>query len=293
MDRDSLVWTMPFRWDVRRREQLGTLARGEPAESYPGFLDDLRRCCARVVATAGDARLIFVGRSPESLFDHLSGALADTSWADRAALLNLSLRQQGGGRGQPDAAARAAVRAQLAAHALDPAGIAASPRPVALIDLLYSGETFGALLELLSGWANEARVDDAALRRQLRIVGITERTKNSPNTWRWQQRLPWATAFRPRSALKGVSVPPVLWSYLGDWQKKVARSNPPWRWSDPEMRRPPREPEHAEALRLAVALYEAGRTCTEREALATRLVAERAMRHPWLRTLVTELRGSA
>jgi hypothetical protein len=281
---------MPFRWDIRRREQLGTLARGAPAESYPGFLEDLRRCCARVVAAAGDARLVFLGRSPESLFDYSSGALADTSWADRPVLLNVSLSGNEGDA-EPDAAAHAAVRAQFAALDLDPAGIATSPRPVALIDLIYRGRTFGALLDMLLGWAAEAGVDPAAVRRRLRIVGITERTHNSPNTWRWQQQLAWAVAFRPRGALKGVSVPPVLWDYLGNRQKKVARSNPPWRWSDPEMRRPPREPEHVEALRLAVALYEAGHTRAEREALAALLAAQPTMRFAWLRRLVNELRG--
>ena len=59
----------PFRWDPSRRAQLGTLLRGEPAERYPEFLDDLRECCARVVARADDGRLVFVGRSPESIHD--------------------------------------------------------------------------------------------------------------------------------------------------------------------------------------------------------------------------------
>lgn len=69
----------PFRWDPSRRAQLGTLLRGEPAEQYPEFLDDLRECCARVLALADDGRLVFVERSPESIHDYLGGALADTS----------------------------------------------------------------------------------------------------------------------------------------------------------------------------------------------------------------------
>ena len=280
----------PFRWNVARREQLGALVHGDPAESYHQFRDDLRRCSARVLAAAGDSRLVFVGRSPESLFDYLSGALADSSWADRPVLLNVSLRWS---PEEPSAAARSAIREQFDHLALDPARIATAARRVALIDLVDSGTTLGALVELLTVWADEARVDVSAVRRRLRVVGITQRTENSPKTWRWQQQSTWAAAFRS-SALQGVSVPARLWDYLGNQQKKVARSNPHWRWADSEMRRPPRAPERAAALRLAVALYESGRTREEREALARELAAQRtAMRHRWLRKLVTELRSKA
>jgi hypothetical protein len=279
---------VPFRWDITRREQLGSLARGEPATSYPGFLDDLRRCCARVIAIAGDARLVFIGRSPESLFDYLSGALAGTRWVDRLALLNLSLWFDA----QPNAVAltaRATVGVQFDALGMDPAGIAASPRPVALVDLVASGGTLASLVELILAFAADAGVDAHAVRRRLRIVGITQRAEGDPDARRWQQRVRCAAPLRP-SALKSVSVPWRLWDYLGNDQAKVAQSNPPSRWADPEMQRPPRAPEHAAALRLAVALYALGRTRAERVALARAIVAEGGMRHRALRTLASELR---
>jgi hypothetical protein len=65
--------TVPFRWDLSRREQLGRLVEGEAGPSYEGFLDDLRRASVRVTALGGDHRFVFAGRSPESLFDYLSG----------------------------------------------------------------------------------------------------------------------------------------------------------------------------------------------------------------------------
>ena len=43
------------------------------------------------MAAAGDADLVFVGRSPESLYDYLRGACFDTSWHDRLHLLLVSL----------------------------------------------------------------------------------------------------------------------------------------------------------------------------------------------------------
>ena len=41
-----------------------------------------------MVASAGDGDLVFVGRSPESLYDYLGGILAETSW--KGALYSMS-----------------------------------------------------------------------------------------------------------------------------------------------------------------------------------------------------------
>lgn len=281
-----------FRWNVTRREQLGRLVDGEPAESYPEFLDDLRRCCARVIAMAGDSRLVFIGRSPESLYDYLTGALTDTSWADRLAMLNISLWAFGRyEETSPTTAGCDAMRAQLADVGLEPARIATSPRPIALIDLVSSGGTLGTLVELLVSEAERRRVDVRAVRRRIRIVGISQQEKPHPTTWRWRTQTRWPVAFRP-SAIKGVSVPPQLWDYLGNTQKKVARTNPPARWGDPEMARPPREADHVAALRLAARVYRSARERDERYALASQIAAGRAMRYAWCRSLALELRGS-
>jgi hypothetical protein len=85
------VTDLPFRWNLARREQLGSLVEGPPA-ALGSIVNDIRECCARVVAMAGDSELVFVGRSPESLYDYLSGAFAGTGWEERAVLLNLSMR---------------------------------------------------------------------------------------------------------------------------------------------------------------------------------------------------------
>ena len=69
----------PFRWDIGRRSQLGSFPHVTPPETYPEFEDDLLACAARVLAFAGDSDLVFVGRSPQPLFDLLSGLLLDTS----------------------------------------------------------------------------------------------------------------------------------------------------------------------------------------------------------------------
>jgi hypothetical protein len=282
----------PFRWNVAKREQLGRLTAGETATTYPGFWQEFRECAARVVANAGDANLCFVGRSPESLFDYLSGALASSDWADRLSLVNLSLREQSLAEIANDSAAWEAFRTHLSAQQLSPAAIAAGTRPTALVDLVASGQTFERLVGLLLDWAEHSGVDRAAVRRRLRIVGIVRRTKTSPNTLRWQQHAPWLNQF-PRIAVKNVSVSASLWDYLGNTQPKVADSWPPWRWTDPSAALPPRDPRNLSALALALRIFDFGGTAREQERLAGDLVRQAAMRERWCRNLVGQLRGTA
>ena len=291
---------MVFRWNITKREQLGRLgddgpavagaAPGEIEPSYHDLLRGIRDCSARVLAMAGDARLVFVGRSPESLYDYLMGALSGTPWADRLTLVNLSFRDVENGWAGLDEAARAGICAQLRALELDPSRIASAPRPIAFVDLICEGITFENLLGLLFDWAEDEGVDVRAVRRRIRIVGITSAYVRSVTPVQWK-RLDWARRFRP-SALRGVSVPWWLWSYLGNTQRKVSRANPPWRWADPTMACPPREREHIHALRMAVALYQAGRSRRERDALAAELATQPAMRHAWCRLLASEIRSA-
>jgi hypothetical protein len=208
--------SIPFRWNIAKREQIGRLVAGEPAVPYSQFMPELRLCAARVLTFASDAELIFIGRSPENFFDYLSGVLAITSWADRCTLVNISLRvnaRAGLRRAYPDFVAPG--RLLLATYGLSPRQIIERPRPVALIDLVASGETFGHLATVLVDWAKEEQLDISAMKRKLRFIGITRRTKTSPKTWRWQQQVDWTKDFSPRS-IKNVSIPSWLWNYWGN-----------------------------------------------------------------------------
>jgi len=288
-----------FRWDVTRPEQLGRLVdiepparpayRVDPTPDFGVFVDEVRRCCARVIAAAGDSQLVFIGRSPESLFDYLCGAFAETPWARRLAMLNVSFRSCAGHWSSLDVSAQTAIAQQFRAVGVDPLGIVGSHRPIALIDLICNGDTFESLTTLLATWAAAAGIDARAMWRRLRIVGITRYYPPNIAPMPWK-RLDWATRFRPR-ALKGISVPDWFWTYLGDDQLKVSRSNPSWCWADPSMTRPPREPERGAALRVASALYQRARTRGERDALVGDLVVLPSVRDVWCRTLVAELRA--
>jgi hypothetical protein len=281
----------PFRWDLTRRTQLGTLINGEKAQTYDAFSDHLLRCCVRVLALAGDSDLIFVGRSPESIFDYLSGLLFDTTWFDRPELLHFSMRFREESeilKEHPEAIQ--AMRSYLHHLELHPEGIATRRRPAAFIDLVSTGDTFGRLITFQRNWTEEIKYDWKAVRRRIRLVGITERTKTSPKTWRWQQHAAWLPLIGGGS-VKNVSVPRELWTYLGNYQDKVSRSYTPALWGDPKLASPSYNDEQLKALRLALELFELGKRRESKEQLVSLLVKEPAMKYDWFRMLVQEIRS--
>ncbi|MEV6968013.1 hypothetical protein AB0M47_23170 [Hamadaea sp. NPDC051192] len=227
-----------------------------------------------------------MGRSPDSVFDLLSGALSATSWKDRCRRLPLSLWSD------PDALTpdqTAQFRTNMEKLGITPAALATRQRPVTFVDLVYRGQTFENLFRLLRAWINEEAISWPVVRTKLRFVGITERTKTSPNTWRWYQAATWAPQL-PRAALTSVSLDRWVWSYLGNSQPKTSQSFPVAAWLDEDLATPARDPQAVAALAEAVAVVAYGRSSEGRNALADAITSEPTMRESWLRTLVIDLR---
>lgn len=280
----SIDIVRPFRWDVTRRNQLGRLVDIGPAPMAPELLLELGRCCARVLAFAGDSDLVFIGRSPESLFDLLSGFLEGTSRAGRASLLNLSLKWT-----RPSRELEVVVAPYLDRLGLSPAALARRPGPVAFVDVVWMGTTFERLVGLLYRWSERENLSWPAVASRIRLVGLTERTKTSPKTWRWQQHVEWAGPLH-RGAVKNVSVEPALFQYLADLQPKTSVSFDAWRWRDPAVARPPRSKQALRALALAFWLYDLGRAREGKAYFAGELARQPATREAWFRSLILELK---
>jgi len=283
---------IPFRWNLTHRNHLGNLVEGERARTYTiNLSDDLLLCCSRIIAFSDDSDLVFVGRSPESIFDYLSGLLFDSFWFERLELLHFSMRFQEERRIKEELPqAVKAMRNYLRHLGLHPETIATKNRPIAFVDLVATGDTFGRLITFLFNWSNEIKFDWNAVKRRIRIIGITERRKTSPKTWRWQQHSDWISLLGTR-AVKNVSISRALWQYLGDYQQKVSLSYTPSRWGDPSLASPGYSPDQLMALRLAFDLFELGRTKEKRAEFASWLTKESAMKHGWFRNLVMDLRS--
>jgi len=283
----------PFRWTISKREQLGGLLAGAPRVNLHerGFLSDLRKMAARTVALANDADLAFIGRTPENLFDYLSGAFANSPDAPGLHLVHFSLRSAGqGGIGAIASNRLAGFLAYLREEGIDAASIARAPRPLALVDFVARGGTLRNLIALLHLQAERDGVDWNAVQRRLRVIGLRVRTHNSPNTWRWQQHQDWLEMI-PDTIIKNVSAPAGVMYHLANDQPKLTEPFHPGRWDDPPGHAVPMTTERKYALRLAVKLYETGKTREERTRLAAEIVRQPQMRQSATRRLVSRLKG--
>jgi len=275
----------PFRWDLVRPDQLGSLL-DEAGEPSLFFLDDLIECAARVLAQSGDGELYFVGRSVDSLYDLLSGALADTGWSSRLHPLPLSLYGLSG-QNFGDAELRQ-LRTNLTAEGLAPAELMRG-RPTVFVDLVHQGSTFENLYAVLRRWIDDEHAQWDVIRRQLRFIGITWRTKTSPNTWRWQQHADFADEL-PAAAIRNVPLDGRIWSYFGDHQSKTAASFRRTQWSDSAVTEPRRDERTRSALAEAVRLVAAARTPGVRRKLAEEIGRQPGISERWLRDLQLSLR---
>ncbi|MCI4643639.1 MAG: hypothetical protein MRY64_02525 [Hyphomonadaceae bacterium] len=280
----------PFRWNIARREQLGSLL--EDLNDYRFMhaedLAILRRTSARVLAMSNGANLAFIGRSPENFFDYLSGVFEGVEAAPACHLVQFSMRWpgEGGVRALPREKLEG-LFAYFRALGLAPADIAKAPAPLALVDFIAYGGTMQTLIALLHLQAEWDGVDWNGVQRRLKIIGLTHRTKNSPNTWRWQQNQDWLDLI-PDTMIKNVSVPSGFLFLIANTPEKVTRSHHIGRWDNPE--RAPLSRDQLRALRLAVDLYDLGRTRAERHLLAGLIARTHQIRQPKTRRLVTALK---
>ena len=278
----------PFRWDIKRREQLGGLADGEISSAYQMFVDELRVCASRLVSFSEDGLICFVGRSPESLFDYLSGVFDGTSKADNIVILNISNRFESILRIKRQ---RPLTYRSLKEHftecSISPSEIIQRKRKTFFADVVAAGGTFEQIAAFLIDWAQEENLNIKDLRLKFGFLGITWRTKTSPNTWRWSQKSDWVNDLQIKN-IKNISIPGTLWDYLGNRQAKVGKTNPPDSWNDEEILLPPREEENLKALRRAYDLFILGRK--EKILFSDMLCREKALNKEWFRRLINELR---
>lgn len=277
----------PFRWDLVGRDRLGTLLPETPRLSAR-FVDEVLHCAARVFALSEDGDLYFVGRSPDSLFDVLSGLLSATPHLGRLHQLALSVRWGGAERLSPEDTAQ--LRANLAGDGVSPQTLTRRGRPLVLVDLVSEGATFGLLHARLRDWIAAEQGSWPVIRTKLRYIGITTRTKTSPNTWRWQQHAEW-TRELPARAVRNVSLDAFVWSDLGNRQPKITPSFRRALWSDPSVAVPRHDEQTLLALAEAVAFVEHGRSPEGRARFRELLQREPAAKERWLRSLLPRLRA--
>src|SRR5215471_18023693 len=253
---------VPFRWDLVTPNQLGSLLAGT-SDPDLWFLDDLVECAGKVLARCGGGDLVFIGRSLDSMFDLLGGALGEISAGPGLYRLPLSFARPY--RRPLTAAEQNRARRLVAGPGAAPGALARRKRPIAFADIVSSGSTFTDLFTLLRRWVDEEHAQWDVIRRKIRFIGVTWRGTTSPNTFRWHQHATW-TRELPATAVVNVSLNGPVYHYLADDQQKLNRSFYPDRWlADADG--PGRSDATRQALAEAAALVAYGRSIQGRTAL--------------------------
>jgi len=290
---DETLPLKPFRWNIAKREQIGDLCDVEASETYRSFENHLRTATARVLALAGDSDLVFVGRSPDCLFDYLSGILEGIPDAPSLTLLHFSAPYEPADKlAKTHQQELEALFTYFTSERLDPQSIASYGKQVRFIDVVNRGQTFGRLVDYLRHWAEQQGADWNVVQRRIGFVGLTVRTQTGPNVWRWWQHEPWVTKLN-KTPIGNVSVPCKFWEFIANNAEKPTPSHQIYRWASPDVTTPHHDPPRLKGLRLAIDNYDRGRDKEERVKFIRELTGLPAMRQAWLRSLVLRLRGIA
>lgn len=216
--------TAPFRWDLVEPAALGGLLDGGTTPAL-WFAPELSTCAGKVLARSASGDLVFVGRSLDSMFDLLSGALSDIEEAPTLTRMPLSFAREWDGpeRRRFSVAERDVARSVLESSGVTPHRAARRSRPTTFVDVAYTGDTFRDLYLLIREWVEDERAQWDVVRKKIRFLGVTSRTKTSPNTFRWAQHQAW-TKDLPGRSVTSVSLDAWVWSYLGNQQPKLTRT---------------------------------------------------------------------
>ncbi len=274
----------PFRWNIQKRNALGNLTQGIETDLSAEFITELIQSSARILAFSNESKIYFVGRSPENYFDFLNGIFNDVNEIkNRINLFQFS------GRYYELRALKLerieglnSLKQYMDTIGLSPEKILCRKIKTTFVDIVFEGNTFEVLFKILEDWTNELKLNWTELKKKIHIVGITIKTHNSPNTWRWQQNVNWIDLI-DQSNIKNVSVSDAFWCYIGNTQNKTTDSFSPKRWNDPKIESPVRTRSRKEGLAIALQLFNLGLTKEMKGRLKKELAKQKEVEHKWFR----------
>jgi hypothetical protein len=249
----------------------------------------LLRCAADVLRAGGDSDFVFVGRSLESVYDLLCGALSRTTWYDRVQLLPLSIKghsPEGLQQRHPDRAA--SLWSYFRVCRLTPGQILERPRPIAFVDVVDQGSTFEGLSGQLRFWSQKCALWQELRGRLAWVAVLSQQPPDGESHWH-PSRAQWTGEFKP-AQVQRVFLNTGLWCYLADQQDKTMESYTPGRWGSPLAGRAPEDRWLLSAARGARELYRQGEKSRRRLAA---LLDEPPRPIPPLAGLARELRREA
>lgn len=286
MEKEEVI---PFRWNISKKSEIGNLVSDIKITLEPEFIEHLIDCSAKIISFTDNSELFFVGRSLENVFDFLSGAFENTSWKNKINIIQFSTRfssLKDINKEFPEAIDK--LYPYFEKLNLSPEQIDIKDRKICFTDVVSRGGTFETLIKILNNWSNSINYDWNAVKRKIRITGVTIKKQTSPKTWRWQQQANWLNLIE-KSKIKNVSAECFFWSHIANYQDKVTKSFSPDKWGNEDVKYPSRSEDNLKGLKFALMMYELWNNDEIRDKFITKLIKRPAIKESWYKNLIKEL----
>lgn len=302
-----------FRWNIKRSEQLpreevefiNKLPSGYwffnkneinyiHADSkntiyvYPEFEEELIQTIAQILSNIRNGEMFFIGRSPEHIYDFLSGALEHIPvYHNKLHLVNISIRRAYDNTGYDglEEKQKIAICQYLSKSGLHPKNIIQRKQRTCLIDFVHSGWTFDNLTNFLEKWCIEEKLSVKDMKMKIEFIIIEDETKEGKFIYnKYVNEHGWG-----RNSLHRIYVKKRFWKACGDDLPKVTNSYTTNIWGE-EL-----EVDHSLdrliGIQFAKKMYELGKSLKGRKMLAKEMSKiGYAMRYTWYRSLVGAIR---
>ena len=240
---------------------------------------------AQTLALCRDGELFFIGRSAESVYDFLWGALDRLTWQSRLHLVVISTRNY---EGYPALTAqqKKGIQTYLTHLGLHPKQIIQRKRRTCLVDFVYSGWTIDAFLLLMQEWTKECRLSLADMQSKIECILFQQEGENREdlcnadfvNYYGWGRR-----------SLHLVTVPHNFWYDATENVKKTLDSYTINDWGDAEGIRM-LHPDNNSGDRNMLFFREYGQSYKGKAELRKAMILQkRAMSYRWFYTILSGL----
>ena len=275
-------------WTQVRKKALAQLVSKAYTDEFYNYREQLLDVCADIIAASGGDDLVFVGRSPEILYDFMESLLEDTRAAPSTTLLPFSLRDESSGAinriNRLDAESIDAIEEHFSELNLSPHDIATHEGTFSFVDCVCWGTTFGNLEDTLTLLAKRQSI--SFVKTKVRYIGITKESLGWTH-WRNDEESKGATFFNEGRA-KVVTVSAQLWEHLANSSSKTMKSFRPEHWKK-GVEFADLGGETASAIRSTLELQMFGWRRDVRRAFAKKLARRNAHGDKWLSVLVGNL----
>eukprot|EP01102_Stenamoeba_stenopodia_P013625 TRINITY_DN4446_c0_g2_i1.p1 TRINITY_DN4446_c0_g2~~TRINITY_DN4446_c0_g2_i1.p1 ORF type:complete len:483 (-),score=110.02 TRINITY_DN4446_c0_g2_i1:50-1498(-) len=296
----------PFRWDLNNVTGLGRKAfiyrnklslnkhlandlRRMKCYDFWKFFEEFQRCVANTLALSHGSDLLFLGRSPEMIYDFLCGCFKDDeSLVSKLKLMHFSMRSVDEYEWKHDIIGPSSRMSHMMTYmtslGLDPQSLLKRKTPIAIVDFVYGGETLDNLLWLIRAWTIQLKCDWNAVRQKIMVIAIRSVARLDV-TLRGQE---WMETYGGPKHWFTVWTSDIFWVAVADRLIHMEHSYPMYQWGKNVRKRVVRAGLHTELF-----FYETAQTKGGRQEFVSELVKVNAgMRQAWFRSLVIWLKGN-